>query len=413
MQIQLFKCFIFLFLIISLASCTLLVGREDFSAGKDYYRQSSYDNAIRKFSNSIKQNPTHWEFYYYRALAYIKLGKINLAIQDLTKSLELLPTVDTWYSKLPKEEWALIYVRRGTLFYEKENYALALKDYNQALDLDSNCVGAYFYRGVSEEKLNKFSEAVEDYTQAIDKMSYPFSGIGDALKIRVYLRRAVVNREQNFLQLALKDNIQAINIKGTWETYLSRSITHAKLGNYDNAISDLDRTIELNPIAGEAYLLRAGVKQLKNCDLNQVLEDHLSALNVSGLDPKIKMEIYNSMAWISAVADDDNIRNAKKAVVYAKESIEIQENFMNLDTLAVALAATGEFEEAISIQKKAIELCKKNAPKYLSIIESHLDALKNRKEIREKCPGLESVENYFKTATESSELSSDILRTEP
>ncbi|MBU1342569.1 MAG: tetratricopeptide repeat protein [Proteobacteria bacterium] len=395
MQTRLFKLFIFLFLIIFLASCTAVVGWKDFGAGKEYYQQSSYNNAIKKFSESIKQNPTHWNFYYYRGLAYIKLKKTNFAIRDLTKSLELLPTVDTWYSKLPKDEWALIYVRRGMLYNEEGVYDLALKDYIQALELDSNCVGAYFYRGITEEKLNKFSEALEDYTKAIDLMSYPFSGIGVAEKIRVYLHRAFVYREQNLLQLALKDNNQAINIKGTWEAYLSRSITHTKLGNYDNAITDLDRTIELNPIAGIAYLLRSDVKQLKNCNLNQVLEDSLSALNVHLIDKKTKQEIYNGIAWILATAADDGIRDAKNAIVFAKKSVQIEENFTNLDTLAVALAATGKFEEAISIEKKAIDLCKKNHPKYLSIVENHLDALKNRKEIREECPGLNFVKEYF------------------
>ncbi len=394
-QIKEIKIFIFLFLIIFLTSCAAVVGWKDFKAGKEYYQKSSYNNAIRKFSESIKQNPTHWNFYYYRGLAYVKLEKTNFAIQDLTKSLELLPTVDTWYSKLPKEDWALIYVRRGTLFHKKKDYALALKDYNQALDMDSKCVGAYFYRGITEEKLNMLPEAVEDYTKTVSLMSSPFSGLGDTEKIRVYLHRSVIYREQNLLQLALKDNNQAIGIKDTWKAYLSRSITHAKLGNYDNAISDLNRTIELNPLSGEAYLLRAGVKRLKNCNLNQVLEDHLSALNVSHLDPKIKTEIYNSMAWILAVADDDSIRNAEKAVIYAKKSIQIEENFTNLDTLAVALAAAGEFEEAIRIQKRAIDLCKKSQPEYLSIIEDHFDALKNRKGVREECPGLEYVKNYF------------------
>ena len=67
---------------------------------------------------------------------------------------------------------------------------------------------------------------------------------------------------------------------------------------------------------------------------------------------------HNTRAWLLATCRDAKLRDGKKAVESATKACEItnwkQASF--LDTLAAALAETGDFEHAVQRQNEAIDL---------------------------------------------------------
>jgi len=65
-----------------------------------------------------------------------------------------------------------------------------------------------------------------------------------------------------------------------------------------------------------------------------------------------------TLAWILATHPDAEVRDADKAVILAEHAVQITENQdgRNLDALAAAYAATGQYERAVTTAKAAIRL---------------------------------------------------------
>ena len=76
---------------------------------------------------------------------------------------------------------------------------------------------------------------------------------------------------------------------------------------------------------------------------------------MESLDEKKKASFYNSIAWTmveAKIVDQRTLEIAKKAV-------ELKESPNILDTLAMAHAELGNFEEAVKIEEKALKLAEK------------------------------------------------------
>ena len=378
------------FLVIAITpflSCRPVIGYKEVGAGKEYLKQSNYQNAIKQFSKALEKNPDHWKAYLYRGIAYEKTNKTDHAITDFSSVLELIPNLKHHIGKFPSDEWAGIYVKRGVLYNQKNMYEQAIIDFNEALELDSSNKAAYYFRAIAEEKSGNYKKAIIDYSQTIKLSSRIMSGVLDSTKAKVYLSRANLYRRMNLLKKALADNIQALKIETTWKTFLSRGTTLSKMEKFQEAINDYNETIQLNPSAATAYLYRASSRLLYNCDLNKILDDYYSVLSIKDIDRKTLSIVYNQIAWILATANNDSIRDGKKDIEFAKKSLEIDVHFRTIDTLAVAHAERGEYEQAINAVKQAISFSRIDNPEFLPEIEKHLASFMLKKPVREECPG--------------------------
>src|SRR5262249_12908322 len=115
---------------------------------------------------------------------------------------------------------------------------------------------------------------------------------------------------------------------------------------------DFDAAIELNPKYPVAYYNRGNIHLLRK-NYPAAIRDYEKSVE---LDGKHALS-YSALAWIWASCPREGLRNGKKAVEYGKKAVALTK--MNdplcLSDLAAAYAEVGNFEEAVRLQRRALE----------------------------------------------------------
>ncbi len=86
------------------------------------------------------------------------------------------------------------------------------------------------------------------------------------------------------------------------------------------------------------------------------------------LDPN-NAHALNNLAWLFATCENKELRNSKRAVMLAQRAADQMEAPHILDTLAESYYADGQYREAVSVGKRALNLVKNNRSYYKSQLE--------------------------------------------
>ena len=102
-----------------------------------------------------------------------------------------------------------------------------------------------------------------------------------------FLDEGIYNIQSGQYSLAIENINKSIDIKNDWEiSFFYRAVANQALENYNDAILDYTKALQLNPKMTDAYYNRAQItlirKDIPNPDLNKIIEDLNKALE---LDP--------------------------------------------------------------------------------------------------------------------------------
>jgi tetratricopeptide (TPR) repeat protein len=254
--------------------------------------------------------------------------------------------------------------RRGELRADAEHNIEALEDFGTAVRLDDTKWRHYHNRGVSLATLAKYDEAIADFDQTI-KMNPNYAN--------AYFNRGELRYEKQEFAAAIADYTHAIRLAPKdAAAFNSRGHAHYKLKHFREAMEDYNQAVRLDPTAAAAYTNRGDAY----ADLGQYAEaahDYRAAIKQN---PKLG-RAYQSAAWLMATCPDENFRSAELAVQAAEKAIALDgdTDYHYVETLAAAQASAGDFDAAISTQKKANELVpaeqQQRAADRLAIYEKH------------------------------------------
>lgn len=205
--------------------------------------------------------------------------------------------------------------------------------YNQAVDLDE--------AGQTREAVAAYRKAIELGGGQPDIWK-AFNNLGDLF------------RTLGQYDLALANLNKALEINPNYAlAYNNRGNVWFAQRDYDKAISDYDKALVIEPGAttyrnrGRAWAHKGQYeKAVADCDQAIALEPNSA-------------EAYNAAAWLQATCADERCRNAKKAFENANKAYLLDggKDFHYIDTLAAAYAENRDFKHAVEWQTRAIALC--------------------------------------------------------
>ena len=326
--------------------------------------EGNHKQAEKFFSEAIELNPENALAWHNRGWAYIEQKRYKQALDDFNKASQLSPN-----SELP-------YFGRGWVYNLQKEYDAAIKQYDKVIELNPKYAVAWNNRGAAKSWLNRMQEALVDYNKAVElnpRYAKAYENRGKALL-------ALGNREQSEadFQRAEKINFsnegadkiieeaEALINRGDYkvalkllnqaaELYPDNQFVFVNRGNiynnnlrdYEAAIADYNKTIELNDKFSWSYHNRAiAYGRLKRWD--EAIADYGRALD---LDQNYA-SAYNGRAWSYC-----QIGKFEEALLDANKALKLKPNEANFfDTRASAYSGLKRYEEAIADLNTAIKL---------------------------------------------------------
>jgi arylsulfatase A-like enzyme/Flp pilus assembly protein TadD len=274
----------------------------------------------------------------------------------------------------------------------QEKFTEAEKYLRKATELDPDNYKSYNRLGVALARQGNYEEAVVQYKKALAiepddldanrEMGIALAHIKNYAGAVKYLKKAVeMDPEIAMLNAALAEALFYLNDVELAIMYWEKSLEYdPEDTKVQEQLADAKKVNER--FAAAAAKNKIAESYLAQGDIASAVENWKKALEINDKWPGV----LNNLAWILATSKDENIRNAQEAIEYGKKACELTEykNAELLDSLAAAYAATGNFDKAIEIAEKAINVAinlgfDKNAEQ----ARKHLNMYKNGKAIYE------------------------------
>jgi tetratricopeptide (TPR) repeat protein/cell division septation protein DedD len=235
----------------------------------------------------------------------------------------------------------------------------------------------WFENGLAELKVGNYQAAVNAFSLAIESVPHDFEALNNRGFARIYTgdyegavadctRAIEINpgsakayNNRGFARLfidahdlAIEDFNQALVINPRYvDAYSNRCLAWIRKEKYTLAIEDCAEALAINPRSAKA-LYNRGFARDRQGDAAGALDDYIQALAVN---PNY-VEVYNNIAWILATATAPQLRDGRRAVIFAEKAAASTPDPNILDTLAAAYAEAGRFDEAVALENRIVSL---------------------------------------------------------
>ncbi len=144
------------------------------------------------------------------------------------------------------------YFKNGSAKYQLKNYVNAVKDFDQAIELENDYIDAYYVRALCYGNLKKYDKALNDFNKVIE-LNPDYKD--------VYINRGFyVSEKIGDYQGALNDYNRYLDLNKNGDNafaYSNRGYAKYKLNDFDGAMEDIQESIRLNPDNAFVYKNRA------------------------------------------------------------------------------------------------------------------------------------------------------------
>ena len=285
----------------------------------DTYSEAAYfddDIAIANYTKAIQLKPDYYSAYDMRARAYVRKGDYTLSIVDRTILIQMVlqrvrNATNLRLTNAYNERVANAYGNRADVYFIASDYNSAIADYTKAMEFDSDKntsrYRAYRHkRGWTYHKNGNYDLAIADCTEIMQpRLSVAFGDYTLHAKYYHYMTRGVVYLAKGNYDRAIADFTNAIerygrgdimwisdpvieamdfsifpytdrNFHARRNPYEHRGEAYLQKGDFDSAIADFTKVLNLFPEASDVYK-RRGDAYLQKGNFNRSAADYTKA----------------------------------------------------------------------------------------------------------------------------------------
>jgi len=237
----------------------------------------------------------------------------------------------------------------GRIAAQRGEDAEAIGHFERALELQPDYRDAHFNLGTTLARLGRLGEAAEHFAEAhrIDprdraahlEWALTLAQLGETERATAELARALESYAQD-----LDTDPRAAEAQARLAALLGQQ------GRFEEAAGAYSRLLEADPSQIEAHFARAMALILgeRYTAARGALEESFAAQPQS-------VVLAHLLARFLATAPDPAARDGERALELARAVFSAEQNFEHAETLAMALAELGRFEEAADWQRQIVE----------------------------------------------------------
>ena len=193
--------------------------------GWAHLESGEYEQAAQQYSEAIVREPDDADHYLNRGIARSRLGLIDQALADYSRSLELSPHADT-------------HCMRAVALVGRDPQA-AFADFAAALKLDPNHVESYVERSLLHRDHGDFESALSDSDQALRLRPNDTSVLN--ARATIYGVRGDHREAVRWCTRAIEADTEGDN----WYPWVNRSFYREALGEEEKAAADRNQARKL------------------------------------------------------------------------------------------------------------------------------------------------------------------------
>jgi len=316
----------YLFLMVFLFSGSVLAQytpEEYLEKGKEYHQQGNLAKAIDHYSYTIQLKSDCASCYYNRGLALLEMGKYHKSRYDFDQVLKINPADTDAYEQRGGVHYLLgnydkaisdftfvilakpqanIYINRGMAYLEQVKYNDALRDLENAMNMNEDDPEAYRVIGDTYFAKGEAEQAIEYYSMALNK---------DPDDQKTLNNRGNTYQQLGMNSLALADYDHAVAVTQNSHTYTNRAKFWLNQGEYDKALVDCRRASQLDYKNAEAYYYIGQVENAKG-NTQRALSNFNKAVEINDQ----RADFYNGrgLALFKLNEFEDALDDFKQAV---------------------------------------------------------------------------------------------------
>ena len=308
------------------------------------WRQSSmYTDLNSLWETTIARNPNcamaHTEFGNLLA----QKGQADVAIAQYQKALAIQP------------DYELAHYNFGYVLLQRGQVDDAIAQFQKALSVQPSLEPAHYHLGDAFLQKRQMDQAEAQYRKALE-IEPDFAEVQNSLG-DVLLQKGQVDKAIAHFQKALQ-------IQPAYPNALSNlGIALFYQGKEADAVAYFRQALKIQPDFLEAHI-NLGKALLQEGQERDAVSHYRSALKIQPDDPGI----LSDLAWVLATWPEKSARNGDEAIKLAQQADRLTggQDPITLHALAAAYAESGNFTEAVSTARRALDLAKTQANRALA-----------------------------------------------
>jgi tetratricopeptide (TPR) repeat protein len=201
-----------------------------YNLGYSQYHSGMNEEAVTSYSKTLELDPSYYQAYINRGLAYVDLEKYEEALADFNHALE--------FGDIP-----FAYSGRGDAYYGLKEYDMAIAEYEKAIFMmqgGSSSAHSYCMVALNYYETGRYEDALNAAKTGYDLN--PACGGQRVLEIQARSYYALGDYEQAILYMN-----KTIQIGEYTLGYYYRGIMYHDAGKYEEALADLNTFLSLTP----------------------------------------------------------------------------------------------------------------------------------------------------------------------